>query len=524
MFASGDRARVPSGNSTGLLWLAGTALSLFAVHTNWDVALAAWLYPIFLLRYSRLTTAQQGIPRIGAAVTIGVLFWLAVTGMLFVPVAAAAFGVLGIMLTVPFALDRLLAPRLRGIWATLIFPASRVAMEYLFVLVAGFGSWGSLGVTQHENLLLIQLAGITGVYGVSFLMAWFASLANRAWESGFAWRAIKRETLAYVGVFTLVFGGGAVRLLIFPPTAHTVRVAGISASRASEKATSDALEAAVKEYWRPKLVATADSVRVQKAFSPVNDELIARTEREARAGAKILLWPETQARLLQQDLEPFINRIKRIARDENVYVNAAFALYTQRAPNIRNISVLVTPRGEIGWTYDKTHPTPMESMVPGPGVVPVVDSPHGRLANVICYDADYPELMRQAAQKGADLMLVPAYDWEGFEYLHAENIVFRAVENGYSVLRQSSHGVSTAVDSQGRTMKSVNYFTAEDPTLVAQIPIQHRIPTIYSLVGDVFAWLCVAGTILLVTKSLISRDQSESPSRDAAAETHSVTR
>ena len=211
-----NRANVLSSNSAGRLWLAGTALSLFAVHTNWDVPLAAWLYPLFLLRYSSLRAAQQGIPRVGAAVMIGVLFWLAVTGMLFVPVAAAAFGFLGIMLTLPFALDRLLAPRLGGIGATLIFPASRVAMEYLFVLVAGFGSWGSLGVTQHENLLLIQLAGITGVYGVSFLMAWSASLANRAWESGFRWQAMKRETLAYVGVFTLVVGGGAVRLLFFP--------------------------------------------------------------------------------------------------------------------------------------------------------------------------------------------------------------------------------------------------------------------------------------------------------------------
>ena len=505
MFASANHAKVPSSNSARRLWLAGTALSLFAVHTNWDIPLAAWLYPIFLLRYSRLRTARHGIPRVGAAVMIGVLFWLGVTGMLFVPVAAAAFALLGIMLTVPFALDRLLAPRFGGIWATLVFPASRVAMEYLFVLVAGFGSWGSLGATQHGNLLLIQLAGITGVYGVSFLMAWFASLANRAWEFGFTWQAIKRETLAYAGVLTLVLGGGAIRLLFFPPTAHTVRVAGISASQASVKATSEALEAAVKEYWRPSLIATSDPLRVRNAFSPINEELIARTEREARAGAKILLWPETQARVLQQDLEPMMDRIKRIAREENVYVNAAFALYTQQAPNIRNISVLVTPRGAIGWTYDKTHPTPMEPMVPGPGVVPVADSPHGRLANVICYDADYPQLMRQAAEKGADLMLVPAYDWEGFEYLHAENVVFRAVENGYSVLRQSSHGVSTAVDSQGRTLKSVNYFTSEDPTLIAQIPLQPRIPTIYSRVGDVFAWLCVAGTILLVTKSSLHR-------------------
>ncbi|MBC8167852.1 MAG: apolipoprotein acyltransferase [Bryobacteraceae bacterium] len=491
-----------TSRNTGRLWLTGTVLSLFAIHSNWDIPLTAWLYPIFLLRYGRLTPAGRGIPRVGAAVMIAIFFWLAVTSMLFVPVALAAFVFLGILLTVPFALDRLLAPRLGGLAATLVFPASRVAMEYVFVCVAGFGSWGSLGVTQHNNLLLIQTASITGVYGVSFLIAWFASLANWAWASGFKWGAIKREVLIYAGVLALVLGGGAVRLLFFRPVTHTLRVAGVGPSRATEAASLEALGVVVKEYWRPERVAGGDPVLVRKAFLPINDELIARTEREARSGAKIVLWPETQARVLEQDFDAFVDRIKRVARNENIYVNVAFALYMHHKPNIRNVAALITPQGEVAWTYDKTHPTPMELMKPGPGVVPVTDSPYGRLANVICYDADYPELMRAAANSRADLMLVPADDWEGFESLHAENVVFRAVENGYSVLRQASHGVSTAVDGQGRILKSVNYFTAADPTTIAQIPLQARTPTLYSMVGDLFAWLCIAGTILLVGKSL----------------------
>ena len=366
----------------------------------------------------------------------------------------------------------------------------------------GFGSWGSLGVTQHGNLWLIQTAAITGVYGVSFLIAWFASIVNHAWESGFEWRAVKREVLVYVIAFALVLCGGAARLHFFPPTTHTVRVAGIGPSGASEKASSDAFAEAVKQYWRPEIVAATDPVRVRNAFSLINDDLIDRTGREARAGARIVLWPETQAKVLEQDLDVFLDRIKRTARVENVYINAAFALYTHQEPNIRNVTALVTPQGTIEWIYDKTHPTPMERMKPGVGVVPVTDSPYGRLASVICYDADYPELMRQAATKRADLMVVPANDWWGFEYLHAENVAFRAVENGYSVLRQASHGVSTAVDSQGRVLKSVNYFAIEDPTLIAQIPLQARTPTIYSMVGDLFSWLCIAGSILLAAKSL----------------------
>jgi apolipoprotein N-acyltransferase len=493
-------------DKVAVLWLTGTTVSLFAVHTNWDVPLAAWVYPVLLLRYCRLRPARHGILRVGAAVMTGLLFWLTVTGMLFVPIAAATFMLLALMLTVPFALDRLFAPRLSGIWATLLFPASRVAMEYLFGFV-GFGNWGTLGVTQHGNLLLIQLTALTGVYGVSFLIAWFASLINQAWEADFRWAVIRSEALTYAGVLLLVLCGGAVRMHLSTTSSRTVVVSGVSANNESTDATRRLLEQAVPQYWRPANVALGDPGRVRQAFSPVDEDLIARTKQEARAGAKIVLWPETQAKLLEQDLTPFMSRIQHITIERKVFVDVAFALYTRQPPYIRNVAALVTPEGTIAWTYDKTHPTPMELMLPGPGVVPVVDSSYGHLANVICYDADYPGLMRQAALKGADLMLVPAFDWKGFEYLHAENAVFPAVENGYAILRQSKDGVSTAIDSHGRVLKSVNYFTAEDPNLVTQIPLQTGIRTIYSKVGDAFAWICLAGTLLLFMKAIRSRGQ-----------------
>ena len=170
-----------------------------------------------------------------------------------------------------------------------------------------------------------------------------------------------------------------------------------------------------------------------------------------------------------------------------VYINMAFALYTAQGPGIRNVALLVTPQGEVAWTYDKAHPTPMEPMTPGPGIVPVADSPYGRLGNVICYDADYPDLMRQAAARNVDILLVPANDWSGFEHLHAENAVVRAVEHGYSIVRQSSHGVSTVVNSQGRIGAAVNYFSTADPAMVAAIPLQPRTRTLYSRTGDIFA-------------------------------------
>ena len=474
-------------------WLAGTGLAILAVHGNWNVPLAAWLFPPLLLRYARLRAPARAIVGVGGAVLASQVVWLLATGLIGALVAVLAFLFLSALLTVPFALDRLIVPRFEGLAGTLLFPASRVAMEYLFVVIAGFGSWGTLGATQHHNLWLIQVASVTGVYGVTFLVAWFGSLVNYAWDRHFRWEAIRFNVLVYAAVLGLIVGAGATRLQFFPTTSRTVRVAGISPSRTAEQASKTATRQAVDRYWDPRRVAAADPARIRDAFAFINNDLLEGTGREARAGARIVLWPETQARVLQHDLDALVDQVKAVSRREDVYVNMAFALYTGQDAGIRNVAMLVTPRGEVAWTYDKAHPTPMEPMAPGPGIVPVAESPYGRLANVICYDADYPDLMRQAAAKDADVVLVPADDWPGFEHLHAENAVLRAVEHGYTILRQSSHGVSTAINAHGRIVGSVDYFSTEQPTMIAAIPVQPRVRTLYSRIGDLFAWLCLAG-------------------------------
>jgi apolipoprotein N-acyltransferase len=71
---------------------------------------------------------------------------------------------------------------------------------------------------------------------------------------------------------------------------------------------------------------------------------------------------------------------------------------------------------------------------------------------------------------------------------------FRAVENGTPILRPASFGVSGAFDSLGRVVGETDHFTRA-PTMVVQLPVG-SVPTLYPRVGDLFAWLCVAGCAL----------------------------
>jgi apolipoprotein N-acyltransferase len=376
-------------------------------------------------------------------------------------------------------------------------------------LITQFGDFGALGSTQHGNLPLLQLASVTGVLGISFVVAWFASVVNWAWTRGFAWRHVRVVALAHLAVLVLVLVTGCARLIFFAPVTDTVRVAGISASRGAEEASTEALRKAATRYWDAENVLSADPVETGKAFAHVNDDLVTRTRQEARAGARIVLWSETEARVLERDRGSLIERVAAVAQEHGVYVNMAYALYTDHAPYVRNIATLIEPDGRVAWNYDKAHPTPMEPMKPGDGNVPVAESPHGRLATVICYDADFPELMRKAGLQGADLVMVPSNDWYTFKDLHAQKAVFRAVENGYSLVRPSAHGVSSAVDSHGRVLSEVDYFRADQQSLVANIPLQRRTPTIYSAVGDLFAWLCLAVTGGLITLVVVRRRREQ---------------
>jgi apolipoprotein N-acyltransferase len=69
---------------------------------------------------------------------------------------------------------------------------------------------------------------------------------------------------------------------------------------------------------------------------------------------------------------------------------------------------------------------------------------------------------------------------------------FRAIENGVSLVRQADNGLSIATDPFGRTLAAVDHFATEDRVTVAQVPSK-GVFTVYSVIGDLFGWLAVAG-------------------------------
>ena len=240
----------------------------------------------------------------------------------------------------------------------------------------------------------------------------------------FAWRQVRGGAVLYAGVLAVVFLGGGARLALFPPQATTVRVAGISASQAAVATFNQQLPQATLSLLESGKATQADRAIARSAFTTIDDDLLARSQQEAVAGAKILVWPEASpvgANILQENEPALIQQASALAKQTGIYLDMGLAVFLPdvgKGPFLKDEAVLLDPNGHVVWTYEKTHLVPFGEqglIVPGDGKVPIVDSPYGRLANVICFDADYPGTMRQAGQAGAELMLVPGDDWQAID-------------------------------------------------------------------------------------------------------------
>jgi apolipoprotein N-acyltransferase len=258
----------------------------------------------------------------------------------------------------------------------------------------------------------------------------------------------------------------------------------------------------------------AQRALVSAAHAQVADDLLTRSQQEAQAGAKIIVWPEAGAPVLQEDEVALIQRAAALAKQEGIYLDLGLAVdltnVRDGAPAAKDESVLIDPTGKVLWTYEKTHLVPfleVGQVVPGDGKIPVADSPFGRLANVICFDLDFPGMIRQAAHAGADLMLAPANDWREIDPVHTQAATLRAIENGFSLVRQASHGLAIAVDYEGHVLTASDYFTTDQQVMVADVPM-HGVHTIYAAIGDAFVWLCMLILVALTGQAILQSQRT----------------
>jgi apolipoprotein N-acyltransferase len=184
----------------------------------------------------------------------------------------------------------------------------------------------------------------------------------------------------------------------------------------------------------------------------------------------------------------------------------ALGIFTPGRPVMENRLVTVDPAGRVVGSYDKATRVPGDRQADGHRAIPVLDTPHGRLA-ALCFDMDFPRLVRRRSGSRADVVIVPAKDWRAIREMHATMAVCRGIENGMSVVRQTYQGVSMASDYQGRILAWVDDYESPRPALTAYVPARGT-ATVYSAVGDALGWISVGVTAASCLRARRSRPRS----------------
>lgn len=474
------------------LWLAMAAVFLLFSNGRWVIPLAAWLFSPMMMRFLREQRPLRGLALGAITYVLAGLITNSGTreifpGMSYFPVAAAC----SLLFFLPFVADRLIAHRVRGILATLVFPLAWTTTEFVFSFF-GFGTWGALAYTQYGNLPLVQIVSITGISGLGFLIAWFASVINWVWEQEFVWLKIRHGIGLYFGILAAILLFGGARLTLFPPESNRVRVASITTRRDLGAPDRDIFF----QFWQGQ--AKGDSLLTLD--TEVYDDFFERSIEAARLGAKIILWPEYSIPVSKQNEATLIERGRKLASQEKIFLMMALYSVPFDFPDQpwENKVVIVDPSGELLATYLKSTHAPGEQSISilGDGKIPIVNTPYGQITVSICADMYSPSLIRQAGEAGVDLMLNSSKDWRGIAPYATYSATFRAIENGCSMVRCTSEGLSIAVDYQGRVVAESDYFTSDEQIMIADLPMK-GVTTIYARIGDLFAWCCIISLIVL---------------------------
>jgi len=419
----------------------------------------AWFAPVPLLWLAYGQTrprlvfaaaiAADAMSQIYAVQAYGLLLWETVlfftlgNGVLF---AAAVLFARHIQRTLPAAA------------ALFAFPVLWTGIEYLESLVSPHGAWGALGYSQVSFPAAIQVASLFRLCAVSFTLCLFANAV------ALAARGSRLAGAAGIALCAASIAFGLARLAA--PQAGTVRVVALAdEGRAYRKAfhTSDvtAALAVTREY--------AGAVRT-----------------EAHHGARVFVTPEGGIVMKHADRGAVLAPLAAAARDTGSIIVSGALLH---APE-RDMAFAFMPDGRV-LEYDKRHLLlPLEARYT-PGRAPGLLG-DGR-AMAICKDMDFPRTIRADAQNGIRLMAVPAGDFAQDDWIHARQAITRGVENGFAMTRSAFNGLETVSDAQGRVLASARIDRAGLIVTRADVPLGE--PTLYTRIGDVFAWACVAGAL-----------------------------
>jgi len=347
--------------------------------------------------------------------------------------------------------------------------------------------WALLGYSQHAHVELAQLAAVTAVYGLSFVIClgnWAIAEAIVRFRSGDR-RAAVHPLVGVAVVVALVWFAGDLRVRSgamggFEPQPVAIVQAGTRPAR----------------VWTRAFVDRQILAHVRLTTTQLRD-----------TPAALIVWPE-HAVPAYPDRDPALRHLLgEVARRHRA--DLLFGAPRSAGGTVYNSVRLVDPSGHERGHYDKQRPVLLAESNPfapadaladdgnparfGAGAEATVLSSFVKLAPSVCHEVLFPELVRAAVAADAALLVNVSNDaWldDGAGVASRQHFAmarFRAIETDRYLVRAATTGVSGVIDPRGRILETAPLGAAA--VLVATVPGRHgRTP--YVLLGDSFAFAC----------------------------------
>jgi apolipoprotein N-acyltransferase len=408
--------------------------------------------------------------------------------------------------------------------ALLLVPFAWVAVELARARITGL-PWDLLGNAQVDNPLLTRLAPITGVYGLSFVIAgvnalWLIRIRIRE-------RRYTRPALTIAGVVIVVFYVVGLRLIANPKDAPTTATATLVQENLEVGAANTGPQPTTQQFFEsfsylsrypsprfllgiPELPDTPSVyvIRQQASADGADPSVPSPTPTD------LIVWPESPAPF--EDIDPqFRTAMSALARTSQVPVivgNTGFepSTISKSGYTPYNRASFVTSDGTFAGYYDKMHLVPFGEYVPykevfffaknllnevglfEPGKQRTVFTTGGHTYGVfICYESIFGDEIRHLAQQGADVLINISNDgWYGntsASWQHLNMVRMRAIENHRWILRATNTGVTVAINPFGRVTAAAPRH--QRTSIRVHFAYEHDL-TFYAAHGDLFAYTC----------------------------------
>jgi apolipoprotein N-acyltransferase len=422
-----------------------------------------------------------------------------VIGWLCTTIACALFiGIFGLCMSITGRLNKHVFPFnifLPGcIWTALEFIRSCFPMS-------GF-PWGILGYSQYQNIYLIQIAEFTGVFGISFvilLVNYSIAMLIKDIRCRTSWYGVLLTCIILSGCY--VWGNTVLKHYDISCSTRQVKIAIIQSN------------IGINTSWEW----TSSYKDIISILDRLTQEVIT-----SQASPDMIIYPETVILTSPSTSIWMRDILVRLSKKTDSYILIGAPHVYDQNDQVRyyNSAFLISSQGIVD-RYDKIHLVPFGEMVPGERLCPwlrrlfpqagqyssgdkvVVFHSPAKFSTLICYEGIFGNLTRRFVNNGAEFIVNITNDaWtrtDASYYQHFSMGIFRAVENRRYFVRAGNTGISGIINPVGKVKNILGI--GKEGVIIDTISLCIR-PTFYSLYGDVFAYICLGISIIVVVLSL----------------------